>query len=560
MLFTRVKYTIEKTKDDKEIIRIINGNKSKYIGSKYNMNRELLKFEQSISSYNKDISDVFLIYGFATGDHIKYIRNKYPDNMIVVYEPNRELTDKYIKKIKWIIDDENITILSCDKETLINTLKKTINEFNYKNSEFMFFSNYRDIYKEESKEYFEIVNNFITSLQMDLNTKLKFQQRWFSNTIKIIPYVLKSCPADLYKNEFKNIPAVIVSAGPSLSKNIKKLKQVQNNMLILTGGRTLKALIDLKIKPDLLAITDSNKKYYKLVKDYIEKVDVPLLFYEGTENTCLTKHNYYKIFYSYDSLIFKILGRKIENIETAGSVSHFLTSYAAMIGCNPIIFIGQDFAYKEDKMYGSITSFDVDCNVNQEEFYIKDNKGGKVKTNIMLNQLRLGMEEIISHHKDKLFINATEGGAEILGTVVKQFDEVIEKCSGQNKKKFPKKIDVNDKMIRNAKKELTKIRSSFSEKLEMMIMQREILKKYEGKFTDSIVSELLLENKEFIKQIQEETSINLMLYKNVYEYLTYNFSDDNVIRIEKLIRRFNRNNIRLMTYSIKLVDKQLKNI
>ena len=260
MLFTRVKYTIEKTKDDKEIIRIINGNKSKYIGSKYNMNRELLKFEQSISSYNKDISDVFLIYGFATGDHIKYIRNKYPDNMIVVYEPNRELTDKYIKKIKWIIDDKNITILSCDKETLINTLKKTINEFNYKNSEFMFFSNYRDIYKEESKEYFEIVNNFITSLQMDLNTKLKFQQRWFSNTIKIIPYVLKSCPADLYKNEFKNIPAVIVSAGPSLSKNIKKLKQVQNNRLILTGGRTLKALVEWKVKPDLLARTASNKK------------------------------------------------------------------------------------------------------------------------------------------------------------------------------------------------------------------------------------------------------------------------------------------------------------
>ena len=34
-----------------------------------------------------------------------------------------------------------------------------------------------------------------------------------------------------------------------------------------------------------------------------------------------------------------------------GSVAHYMTLHALYMGCNPIIFIGQDLAYESEKKY-----------------------------------------------------------------------------------------------------------------------------------------------------------------------------------------------------------------
>lgn len=68
-------------------------------------------------------------------------------------------------------------------------------------------------------------------------------------------------------------------------------------MLIISGGRTLRSLIDKQITPHLLTVADPGEISYELVKGYIEDLNVPLLFYEGTNEKVVEKHRGDKIFF-----------------------------------------------------------------------------------------------------------------------------------------------------------------------------------------------------------------------------------------------------------------------
>ena len=87
MLTVDYDYVIENTKADFEVLKIIKENKSVYIGSKYDNTRDINKCLEQIQG-KKFQNDVFIIYGFGLGEHIKALRKLY-DNKIIVFEPNK---------------------------------------------------------------------------------------------------------------------------------------------------------------------------------------------------------------------------------------------------------------------------------------------------------------------------------------------------------------------------------------------------------------------------------------------------------------------------------------
>lgn len=492
MLTTKLEYVIEESKDGYSILKLNrNDNKYIYVGSKYNMKREIDKFLLSFNKY-KNERDIFIIYGFGSGEHIKALRNIY-SNKIIVFEPNRNLMN-YIKDLEWVKKDKNLKVISCEEKELIYLVKKEVNEFNFKNSEYMQFSNYNSIYKNESKLFFKILNEYIVELSLDLNTRLFFGKKWFENTIKMIPYIVNGIPADLYNGKYKNKPAIIVSAGPSLVKNIDLLKQVEENSLIISGGRTLKALIEKDIKIKLLVIADATDLNYKLVKDYIKDITAPLLFSEGANINIVNEHKGLKLFYSYSKIIENILGRKMTHISTAGSVAHAMTSYAANLGCNPIIFIGQDFAYLGDEHYSELTKDEYSIEDKNKKFiFVEDINGKKVRTDYALNNQRLSMEKIIELYKNVTFINATEGGARIKGTIEMPLKEVINKYNNEKVNDF-EKINYIDNIKKNALKELEHINNEVK-KIHEFIIERLENKNFSMDF--NYIKNICLENKIF---------------------------------------------------------------
>ena len=69
---------------------------------------------------------------------------------------------------------------------------------------------------------------------------------------------IKQLKKKLADADLKDIPAVIVSAGPSLDKNVHLLKKIQGKALIITVDASIRAVIQAGVRPDILCTIDPN--------------------------------------------------------------------------------------------------------------------------------------------------------------------------------------------------------------------------------------------------------------------------------------------------------------
>ncbi|MBB6625557.1 motility associated factor glycosyltransferase family protein [Clostridium gasigenes] len=422
-------YTLDKTKDNYNILRVNKQDKKLYLGSKYRENEEVNKIieDQGVITENTN----YIIFGIGTGNvGRELIKRKDKNSKIIIVEIDEELLEFVTENnvIDDLINRDDVIIISKVEDMIYNT-KNIINEMNVEFFRMIETTNYSKLYLEELEEYFIAIKYCISEICIERNTTKRFSLEWYNTLLQNMKCYTNGKSIFEYKDKYKDKPAIIVSAGPSLNKNIDLLKENTNN-LIITGGRPLKALYERNIKPDFLTIIDSSEDSFKIVKDLIEMVECPLVMNGTTNSEATKKHNGEKIVTTRNKFIKRVFDNKIEAIEYGGSVAHSMTYFAMQMGCNPIIFIGQDLAYTNDKGHADgIEQFKNDINVygRPDDIYVDDIYGEKIRTGLVLNNFRMELEKLIKLRENITFINATEGGANINGTIVMNLKEVLSK-------------------------------------------------------------------------------------------------------------------------------------
>lgn len=423
---------LEKSNDDFDILRVNKEGKWIYLGSKYCHKREVDKFIEGI---NKEVKKVIII-GLSCGEHIReIIKNK--NINVVVIEPNDKIF-KFIKDnnmINDIIDSKQVTILSSNKE-INDYFKKNVNGINIEEYQVYNYLNYQKVFVEEVKQAYNCVkDNFIQAIT-ERNTQLAFADTWTKSLFNNLKYMNTSNSLVELKDKYKNVPAIIVSAGPSLEKNIDELKGFENG-LIFSGGRTLQSLKGKGIKCDGLVVVDPGEISYKLVSDYIKDTKCPLFYHEGTNDRIISEYTGKKVIGTNNSFIKAIYDNKGISINKGGSVAHSMTYIAAYLGCNPIIFIGQDLAYTNGELHSNISknkgqNYTSTKFENRNDLIIKDIYGNDVRTSVLLYEFKIQLEKIIEEFGDVKFINATEGGAFINGAENMLLRDALNRCGKNN--------------------------------------------------------------------------------------------------------------------------------
>lgn len=464
-------YNIEKSKDNKDIIRVNQSNKKIYIGSKYSVQRDIDIFMDKINDFNSET--IFIIIGLATGEHIIELLKKIEDkNKVIIVEPDLNIASCFsTSEKKYTLDNENIVL--CVEDNLKKAIDKYVDEISVNKIKIACFANYDKVYKASFVNLTREITTNLNNKIMNNATSKNFSELFTTCYINNIHHIEKSVPINKFKDKLKNKPAVIVSAGPSLENNISKLKGHQDKFIIITGARSLKALIQNSIIPDFIAMVDPGDINGKFLKEY-NNYNIPLLFYEYTSYNALNEYNGDKIFFVSNQLTNDLLGEFVDNLPAGGSVAHTCTAFAMYMGCDPIIFMGQDFAYTNDKLHAETVAYADKNNIDSEKDFIlvKDIFGDYVRTDRLLNIYRKNMESIIEFNKEVTFVNSTEGGAHMEGTIIKSLDkslndygkeninkEVIKKIINENKGKTYICLDDNInglKKVRNKCKEALK--------------------------------------------------------------------------------------------------------
>ena len=223
------------------------------------------------------------------------------------------------------------------------------------------------------------------------------------------------------KDICKNVPAVIVGAGPSLDKNIDELKDI--NAIIISTDRAYKALLARNIVPDLIVSVDCHDD---LILNYLDKVDNTehILVLNSAADYNITrqwkgKTLFFNMGHAGIQFCDKVLPYLFPNfmaVANVGCVANTAVIIANWIGCSDIILAGCDFSYPDDKMHcdkydfidGEFKKIDVDW----KEIFEK--RSGKIKKNgIYTYPPYIDYErtmKVLEQSQKLHIINATEGG------------------------------------------------------------------------------------------------------------------------------------------------------
>lgn len=297
--------------------------------------------------------------------------------------------------------------------------------------------NYVELCRERVNWFLGMLVKRSENYYVHVGTRIFFSPYQAENFYKNVRYVRTGFKAfQLLGVVPDDIPAFIVSAGPSLSKNIKELRRAKNRSFIIAVDTAIKPLLGEGIEPDMFATLDGIKPL-ELV-DIDQAKEIPLLTVVRAAHSILDYHKGKKFFYDegyeYIRKIFEMNGKTIEGFSTGGSVATLAFSLVCHLGFRKIIFVGQDLAYTDNKSHADGTFQTVMQEENTEKFMkVPGNYEEQVPTIKNLDDYRKWFEEYIecweAGHEVE-FINATEGGAKIKGTKLMALSEVIDQeCS-----------------------------------------------------------------------------------------------------------------------------------
>ncbi len=378
--------------------------KSHFLHSKYHPHIEADRFARE--HYNPEFP-THILYGFGLGYHIEKIAGLLGSgSRLYVIENNLTVFKSALENMDLCSILENpciFLIVSKDVVHISKRVKKIIDD-NFDEVNFITHPASLKAIPSEN-EYFKFVMenwNLKKSITDDYNNNL---QNNASENLK-----LNSPNVGIFFDKFKDVPIIVVSTGPSLDKNIDLLREAKNRALIISAGSALRPLLMRNIEPDLFAIIDPQEATYNQIKGY-ENIGIPLIYLATAASYTISRYLGPKLVAYYG----KYDNGSEYTVDSGGSVATTILDIAIKMGGNPIILVGQDLAYvngKNHAQHGSHTSIYSPELKNMRR--VKGQNGEMLYTSLGLLSYKYWIENRILNEQ-RIFINATEGGAYIEG-------------------------------------------------------------------------------------------------------------------------------------------------
>ncbi|WP_426711671.1 motility associated factor glycosyltransferase family protein [Campylobacter jejuni] len=391
-----------------------------------------------LNTYNDKylLYPVLYFYGFGNGILFKALLQNKNHQHIVVFEKDIEI----IWIMFHILDFSNE--LQSARLMVLNTNKLEIQDYNELCSSKPFFQFSRIYFLELMSHYYERFHEDV----LELNKKLV---QYFKNsiishgndstdTLQGIEQFVYNLPSMITHPSYKELlskrkgisdTAIIVSTGPSLTKQLPLLKKYANKATIFCADSSYPILAKHGIKPDYVCMLERTELTAEFFNHDFGEFDQDVLFvcagvvHPKAIEYLKGRNRKYLIIprYLYFPIYIKL--KYFDFLYNTPSVAHMSYFLSVLLNHKNIIFIGQDLAYAEN---GNSHPDDYQNSANYEsqmyEHILTEAYGGKkeIKTHevwIFFKQILEAM--IIKYHITTY--NCTEGGARIEGTIEKPF-------------------------------------------------------------------------------------------------------------------------------------------
>lgn len=440
-----------------------------------NPNQELLEnlalFQNKYKKY-----PVLFFYGFGNGMFYKALCENKNHKHIIVFEDELEILAlalhlfDFSKELKneHLILFHTTSITTAQLATLFmyEYIQKSVKIFNlFIHSDF-YLKFYAHQIQELNKKLIENIRFIVLAKGNDPYDSIIGIKHMLNNLPKLLNHGIFQNFLKERKQKVKN--AIIVSTGPSLSKQLPLLKKYANKATIFCADSAYPILAKHDIKPDYVCMLERDDIVSKCFDNDFKEFDKGILFILASvvhkEVIEFLERNNREYMLVHRPLHFAVSLnlKEFGYIGVGASVANMAYELAASLRHENIIFIGQDLAYAEDgsshpreHIYGNEGE-----KIRGEVYTLAYGGEKQVRTQLTWNLFRQAFEKDIFWAKEKLKINTyncTEGGARIEGAIEKPFKEVCETLLKEDLKKpfdLPKileKIEIKNKFLQTQK-------------------------------------------------------------------------------------------------------------
>ncbi|EAI5552550.1 motility associated factor glycosyltransferase family protein, partial [Campylobacter jejuni] len=412
---------------------------------------------------------VLFFYGFGNGMFYKTLCENKNHKHIIVFEDELEILalalhlfdfSKELKNEKLILfHTPNITTAQLTTLFMYEHIQKSVKIFNlFIHSDF-YLKFYSHQIQELNKKLIENIRFIVLAKGNDPYDSIIGIKHMLNNLPKLLNHGVFQNFLKARKQKVKN--AIIVSTGPSLTKQLPLLKKYANKATIFCADSAYPILAKHNIKPDYVCMLERDDIVSKCFDNDFKEFDQGILFIISSvvhqEVIDFLEKNSRKYILVHRPLHFAVSLnlKEFGYIGVGASVANMAYELAASLRHENIIFIGQDLAYAKDG--SSHPREHIYGNQGEKlrgEIYTLAYGGEKqVRTQLTWNLFRQAFEKDIFWAKEKLKINTyncTEGGARIEGAIEKPFQEVCETLLKENlKKPFDKPKILEKNKIKN---------------------------------------------------------------------------------------------------------------
>ncbi|EDP2848368.1 DUF115 domain-containing protein, partial [Campylobacter jejuni] len=399
---------------------------------------------------------VLYFYGFGSGILFKALLQNKNHQHIVVFEKDIEI----IWIMFHILDFSNE--LQSARLMILQTSSLDIEFFSNFCSSKPFFQFSRIYFLELMSHYYERFHEDILGLNKKLAENFKNSIVSHGNdpldALQGIEQFVYNLPSMITHPSYKELlskrkgisdTAIIVSTGPSLTKQLPLLKKYASKATIFCADSSYPILAKHGIKPDYVCMLERTEITAEFFNNDFGEFDKDIVFvcagvvHPKAIEYLKGRNRKYLIIprYLYFPIYIKL--KYFDFLYNTPSVAHMACYLSLHLNHKNIIFIGQDLAYAEN---GNSHPDDYQNSANYEsqmyEHILTEAYGGKkeIKTHevwIFFKQILEAM--IIKYHITTY--NCTEGGARIEGTIEKPFLWACENLLHKNLNKPFEKLE-----------------------------------------------------------------------------------------------------------------------
>lgn len=186
------------------------------------------------------------------------------------------------------------------------------------------------------------------------NTLKRFDKIWLKNLYYNLATASQLRPVSSLFESHRNMPAIVVSAGPSLDRSLPALAEHRSRFILIAVDTAVSALRHFGLDPDYLLSVDAQAPNFLHVRSYTGQATLVV----DTTVSYLALRHLKGPYYTFQnplpaaSILLKMLFPDgAGELQFGGSVSTNAFDFALQLGCSPVYLCGLDLSFPENRIH-----------------------------------------------------------------------------------------------------------------------------------------------------------------------------------------------------------------